>query len=286
MDGVKTHGLIVVVTFLAAAAPAAAQVFERDTTITGPRGRSVERDVRIERGPGEIDRQIRIRRPGGTFERDARIQRGFGPGPRGYYGPRPGYYVNSFVFAPPPPPVAFGFGAPFFSLFLGSPPPPPVVVAPPPVASAPIPPQAAVGPPRDAFADAWGRLHSLHANSRRDGCLSLGQLRDARALPGLVDRLEHDSDKNVRIAAAWALAEVGDSRAAVPLQRAALYDKKQDVRRIASESYHRLPPSNGTPTGAEPPPSSTEPLPPPSELPEQTPARASSTPPPPPRPEP
>ena len=39
---------------------------ERDTTITGPRGRSIERQVEIQRNPGSIDRQVQIKRPGGN----------------------------------------------------------------------------------------------------------------------------------------------------------------------------------------------------------------------------
>jgi HEAT repeat protein len=111
----------------------------------------------------------------------------------------------------------------------------------------------------DEFNDAYGRLRSLHANSRRDGALTLGRLRDPRAVPALVERLEKDGDKRVRMAAAWALAEIGDPRAAVPLEKAALYDKKQDVRDIAAKAYKQLPkedastlpPGAGEPTSVE-----------------------------------
>ena len=41
-----------------------AQVVERDTKITGPRGRSINRQVDIERGPGTFQRQVQIQRPG------------------------------------------------------------------------------------------------------------------------------------------------------------------------------------------------------------------------------
>ena len=51
------------------------EVLERDTTITGPRGRTIQRQVEIQRKPGMIDRSIQIKRPGGTFERQTQIQR-------------------------------------------------------------------------------------------------------------------------------------------------------------------------------------------------------------------
>ena len=46
--------------------PLAGQTVERDTTITGPRGRSIERQVEIQRTPGSIERQVQIKRPGGN----------------------------------------------------------------------------------------------------------------------------------------------------------------------------------------------------------------------------
>ena len=50
-----------------------AQVFERDTTVTGPRGNSVTRDIRVERNGPMIDRQVTIRRPGGTITRNTEV---------------------------------------------------------------------------------------------------------------------------------------------------------------------------------------------------------------------
>ena len=44
------------------------QTVERDTTITGPRGRTIKRQVEVQRGPGSIERQVQIQRPGGTFD--------------------------------------------------------------------------------------------------------------------------------------------------------------------------------------------------------------------------
>lgn len=254
-------------------APAAgfAQIIERDTTITGPGGRSITRDVRIQRSPGMVERDITIRRPAGTFQRDTRIVAPgggprFGPVPGGY---RPGWGGGSGWgprFVPAPIVVGGGSnlgtdlaigGASFVGgMLLGSalrpaPPPPPVVVAQPvqvvpapvvvaqPVAVAPPSP-----PPFDPFTDALGRLKSTHGNSRRDGALTLGRLGDPRAVPALTDRLKNDYSSEVRVAAAWALGEIGDPRAGVALERASLFDRRREVRDAATTAYRRLPSEN------------------------------------------
>jgi hypothetical protein len=239
------------------------QVIERDTKLTGPRGRTIERDIRVQRGPGYIDRQVEIKRPGETLIRDTRIQTpvgrpyggpgfggpGFSGGPR-FYG-RP--IVENVIVQRPP--VFAGFlGLPAFSLFLGGnsapppPPPPQVVVVPEPAYGypqpQPQPPVVVEAPPpqpADAFTDAIGRLKSFHSHSRRDGALTLGRLGDDRAVGSLIDRLEHDSEKEVRVAAAWALGEIGDERSALALQRVSLDDKKHEVREAAQIAYRKLP---------------------------------------------
>ncbi|HWE37459.1 MAG TPA: HEAT repeat domain-containing protein [Isosphaeraceae bacterium] len=251
------------------------QVIERDTTITGPGGRSINRDVRIQRSPGMVERDITIRRPAGTFQRDTRIMTAPAGGPR--FGPpvggfRPGWgggwgWGPRFV----PGPVVINNGpslgtdlaiggASFVGgMLLGSvlrPAPPPVVVAQPvPVvaATAPVvvaPPavvaQPAPAPAFDPFADAFGRLKSAHGNSRRDGALTLGQLGDARAVPALVDRLKNDYSSEVRVASAWALGAIGDPRAGVALERASLFDRRREVRDAATTAYRRLPRANAT----------------------------------------
>ena len=55
-----------------------------------------------------------------------------------------------------------------------------------------------------------------------------------------MERLEKDNEKEVRVAAAWALGEIGDPRATLALDRAALYDRRQDVRAAASQAMVRL----------------------------------------------
>lgn len=267
---------------------ARSQTYERDVTITGPRGRSVERQTEIHRGPGGIDRDLTIRRPGGTYERQTHIGRapGFGGGGygRGGFGPAPGRNVfverDVFInrggpglsgladfgigaavgtgaglllgraFAPPPPPV-YVVPEPLYvapPVFV-PPPPPPVVVYNPPVRYQPAPPPATIVV--DPVAQAAARLGSPSHHSRRDSALILGRLGDARGVPPLVDRLKHDASPDVRVAAASALGAIGDPRSAIILERAIIYDKKQKVRDAASAALARMPRETVTvPSGA------------------------------------
>ena len=85
------------------------QTIERDTTITGPRGRTINRQVEVQRGPGGIDRSVQIQRPGGTFDRQVQVQRSpaWRP-PLGGPWPRPAWFPRPVVVGAPAP--AFGFG--------------------------------------------------------------------------------------------------------------------------------------------------------------------------------
>ncbi len=167
-------GLVLAMGLVWGDSPAWGQVRERDVTVTGPRGRSIERSIRSERGPGFLDRQIEIRRPGGTFERDVRIARspavagplphvrggGFGPvGPIGF-GPRPPVFLErNVVIQQRPslwPALAVGGGLFGLGMFAGSalasqpppPPPPPVYAAPPVYAVPAAPPGVVYYPPQ------------------------------------------------------------------------------------------------------------------------------------------
>jgi hypothetical protein len=293
----------------AGVAPTAhAQVVEtqRDTTLTGPRGRTIQRDVTTVRGPGFVDRQVEIKRPGGTLVRDTRVQAmpgGFG-GPRPFvparFGP-PRFFggptiVENFVVQRPP--IVAGFvGLPALSLFFGggggggfggfgggAPVPPPPVGAP--GVPGPGPANGAhTPPPFDPVTDALGRLKSFHGNSRRDGALTLGRIGDARAVPALCDRLEHDFDKEVRVASAWALGEIGDEHAAVALERAAIHDKRHEVRDAAALAVTKIPKpgqvvdpaatvtSGQVPMTVPPPTLAPSPMAPPAQVPSAVPTR-------------
>lgn len=229
---------------------AGAQTLERDTTITGPRGRTIERQVEIQRRPGMIDRNIQIKRPGGTFDRNVLIQRspairpGPMPGPWGrpaWIGPRP------LVIAQPAP--AFGFGlmaAPFLNfsfgggggmglggggMGLGG------GMGGPPAGAAP---GQAAPPPPDQVALMCQRLQNFYPGSRKEAAFALGHLGDPRAVPSLIHVLKYDNFKDVRVAAAIALGEIGGSDAAVALERSSIYDHREDVRKAATTALDRL----------------------------------------------
>jgi hypothetical protein len=105
-------------------------------------------------------------------------------------------------------------------------------------------PQPAPGQPTvlvDPVAESIGKLDSFHAHTRREAAITLGKYGDARAVPQLIHKLEHDFDKEVRMACAWALAEIGDPRAIVPLETARQFDKRADVRAVATKSLDRMP---------------------------------------------
>lgn len=243
--------------------PARAQVFERETTITGPRGRSIDRDVQIRRGPGGVERDITIHRPAGTFRQETFIPRphgggGWGPGPR--FG-RPPIYVGGGGGGGGIGPWgagllggALGAGAGFLAgQALASPPPPPPVVVQQPVIVAPLVPPTVVeyvppvrylpAPPPvvvDPVAQEIARFQSYSEGSRRDAAAHLGRMGDARAVMPLVDRLKNDRSHEVRVAAATALGQIGDPGAVVFLERSIVYDKREDVRDASTVALSRV----------------------------------------------
>ena len=276
-------GLLMVLGFALEGSPTWGQVVEseRDVKITGPRGRTIDRSITTERGPGFVDRQVNIQRPGGTFSSNTMVQRapsvvrgggGFAPvGRWGGWGPRPFIGREVIINNGGGPgawlaPLAVGLGSFGVGMFAGSalasnsappPPPQPVYAVPPPgyvLQPAPgavynppqpygpaQPPQPPPAPVVDPVSEAVTRLQSHHANSRREGAFTLGRLRDPRAIPALIDRLKNDSDVDVRVAAATAMGEIGDPRAAVYLERVTIYDKKQKVRDAAALALTHLP---------------------------------------------
>jgi hypothetical protein len=224
---------------------------EREATITGPRGRTIDRRLQVERGPGTYERQLSIQRPGGTLQRDLLMQRvprvaGLGAGG---FGGRPMVFERNIFVAPRPATSwSFGFfGAPIVALPFWQPAPPPPVVVAPQVGVAGVPPGGGPAPgatgapsPLDPVALAAQRLQSFHASSRRDGAQTLGRLGDPRAVPALVHALKYDSSKDVRIAAAQALGQIGGADSEVVLERCIVYEKKEEVRDAAALALRRL----------------------------------------------
>jgi hypothetical protein len=226
---------------------AISQTVERDTKITGPRGRSINRQVEIQRTPGGIDRSIQIQRPGGTFDRQVQVQRspaggpwrgpGGGPWPRAAWLPRPVVVGGG---------PAFGFGllaAPMLNFsfgggggggigggFGGAGPGGQGLGGP----------AAGPPPPPDQVALMTQRLQSFYSSNRKDAAYQLGRMGDPRAIPSLIHAVKYDSSKDVRIAAAIGLGEIGGSESAIALERCAIYDKKEDVRKAAATALERL----------------------------------------------
>jgi hypothetical protein len=217
---------------------------ERETTITGPRGRTIDRRIEVDRGPGFYDRSLQIQRPGMTLQRGFQVQGGVPV-------PRPGVLVERNIFVGPRPASAWSFGfmaAPMITFPFWQPALPPVVVAPPggmvaqPGAVMPAPqPGATTGATAlDPVALAAQRMQSYHSGSRREGAETLGRLGDPRAIPPLVNALKYDSSKDVKIASATALGAIGGREAEVVLERCIVYEKKQEVRDAAAIALRDL----------------------------------------------
>jgi HEAT repeats len=247
MKTLVTPSLVGLVWWLLAV-PSQGQTIERDTTITGPRGNSIERQVEIQRKPGSIDRQVQIKRPGGTFDRQVQVQRSPSGAPRrgpliaGPW-PRPPWIPRTVVIGQPAPALGFGlmaapmlnfsFGGGGGGMGFGGGPGGPGGMGPGGSPGGPA-------PPPDQVALMTQRLQSFYWNSRKDAAYTLGRLGDPRAVPSLVHVLKYDLHKDVRIASAIALGEIGGSDAAIALERSSIYDHKEDVRHAATTAIERL----------------------------------------------
>jgi hypothetical protein len=234
------------------------QTIERDTTVTGPRGRTINRQVEVQRTPNGIQRSIQIQRPGGTLDRSVQVQRapGWRP-PLGGPWPRPAWLPRPVIVGAPAP--AFGFGlmaAPMLTLSFGG----GGGVGGGPGMGGPGPGGPGPGGPQppDQVALMTQRLQSILPSHRKDAAYTLGGLHDPRAVPSLVHVLKYDTSKDVRVASAIALGEIGGSDSAVALERAAIYDKKDDVKKAATTALERL---NAQAKNAPPPGSEAAPFP-------------------------
>jgi hypothetical protein len=248
------------------------QTVERDTTITGPRGKTIKRQVEVQRGPGSIERSVQIQRPGGTFDRQVQVQRSpaWRP-PVGGPWPRPAWFPRPVVIGAPAAGVGFGLlAAPMLNFsfggggggggggFFGG------AGGPPPGGTGPGGPAAGPPQPPDQVTLMAQRLQSFYSSNRKDAAYTLGRLQDPRAIPSLIHVLKYDSSKDVRIASAIALGEIGGSDSAVALERCAIYDKKEDVRKAATTALERLnaQAKNAAQTGSQVGPAAAVPRPP------------------------
>lgn len=90
-----------------------------------------------------------------------------------------------------------------------------------------------------ALNDLYVTLVMGAAPARESAAWALGQLGGPEAVTALCDAL-HDSVEAVRISAARALGEIGDSRALFPLELTAMRDSQVTVRYVAEQSISRL----------------------------------------------
>lgn len=82
-------------------------------------------------------------------------------------------------------------------------------------------------------------LKSSDSLVRMNATIGLGRIQDAAPLNTLKYLLEHDSDANVRGAAAWAIGEIAD-RQSLPVLYNALKDKNANVRIAAIEALENM----------------------------------------------
>lgn len=91
------------------------------------------------------------------------------------------------------------------------------------------------------FEQAMQQLASADAGVRREAARKLGELKDARGVEPLIERLQQDQDEMVRQEAADALGQIGDGRALGPLLLA-LADPYDSVGEYAKAALRSVDP--------------------------------------------
>lgn len=84
------------------------------------------------------------------------------------------------------------------------------------------------------------QLRDILPDRRREAAFALGQLRNPRAVPLLLDRLRVDLNKNVRKACVVALSQIPDPAIPGYLERVAIYDPNAEVRLLATNLMRKL----------------------------------------------
>lgn len=93
----------------------------------------------------------------------------------------------------------------------------------------------------DPVFDALARqLRDILPDRRREAAFALGQLRNPRAVPLLLDRLRVDLNKNVRKACVVAISQIPDPAIPGYLERVAIYDPNAEVRQLATNLMRKL----------------------------------------------
>lgn len=94
--------------------------------------------------------------------------------------------------------------------------------------------------PSDQIAEGLKMLNGRSYKTRRDGAMILGRTRAQAAVGPLMDKLRNDKSAEVRKAAAWALAEIGDTSSLDYLEKTAQFDHSPEVRAAARTAQQRL----------------------------------------------
>ena len=84
------------------------------------------------------------------------------------------------------------------------------------------------------------QLRDILPDRRREAAFAMGQLRNPRAVPLLLERLRVDLNKNVRKASVVALSQIPDPSIPGYLERVAIYDPNAEVRQLASNLMKKL----------------------------------------------
>ncbi len=109
------------------------------------------------------------------------------------------------------------------------------------IVSQPAPPVVVSRPvPSDNVAEGLKMLNGRSYKTRRDGAMILGRTRTQAAVGPLMDKLRNDKSDEVRKAAAWALAEIGDATALDYLEKTVQFDHSPQVRAAARTAQQRL----------------------------------------------
>jgi hypothetical protein len=80
-------------------------------------------------------------------------------------------------------------------------------------------------------------LSTDNAGLQRSSALMLGQQQSAEAVIPLMAILHNNENEDVRIAAAWALCQIGDARGTFAVKRAVTYDDSKKVRATCAWYY-------------------------------------------------
>lgn len=83
-------------------------------------------------------------------------------------------------------------------------------------------------------------LNSDNAGLQRSCALMLGEIQSDRAIIPLMATLHDATDENIRIAAAWSLCKIGDSRGVYAVLMATRFDESLKVQTVCAWYYENF----------------------------------------------